>query len=459
MKIKLHNTLSGAKEDFEPIGDKVKMFVCGPTVYDLSHIGHAKTYIQMDVIARTLRQVGYELMYLQNITDIDDKIIARAKEQGVEWHELKSRFERSYLEDMQTLNVTSVDKYARATDYMDNIIKQVQALLGKGHAYTIDDDGIYFEITTFPEYGKLSKRRDTKSDDAQSRIDESDRKRGWNDFCLWKFSKADEPFWDAPFGSGRPGWHIEDTAISEHHFGPQYDIHGGAVDLIFPHHEAEITQMESVSGLQPFVRFWLHTGFLNLKDKKMAKSLGNFYTIREITDKGFEPMALRLLILQSHYRSSIDFSWELLETATNRLREIQAVADLRWQLKATTTASEGLDFTAFGRRLMDRMADDIDTPRALAELSAHLSAISDRLVSVNESPQFMDYLELLDSLFGLNLLQSEDINTEQKGLIKERENARDKGDYDSSDLLRKELNKQGLEVRDTSAGTIWQRKG
>jgi len=242
--MKLYNTLSKKIEEFKPLNDKgVNLFVCGPTVYDLSHIGHAKTYIQLDILARVLKALEYEVFYLQNITDIDDKIIARAKEKSISWDALARHFEGEYLKDMEALGNVSVAKYVRATDYMVDIIKQVQTLMDKGHAYKIDD-GIYFEISTFPEYGKLSGRKEVQENDAESRIDQSGHKRGWNDFCLWKFSKPDEPVWDAPFGKGRPGWHIEDTAITEHFFGPQYDIHGGGVDLIFPHHEAEITQME-----------------------------------------------------------------------------------------------------------------------------------------------------------------------------------------------------------------------
>lgn len=455
--VKLHNTLDSSVNEVKQSNETLKMFVCGPTVYDLAHIGHAKTYIQMDVIARTLRSAGYELYYLQNITDIDDKIITRAKEQKRDWQDLSEEFEDSYHRDMATLNINSVDRYARATEHIAGIIQQVETLLDKGHAYIIDNDGIYFEISTFPEYGKLSGRQDIQSDDAQSRIDDSEKKRGWNDFCLWKFSKSGEPTWQAPFGDGRPGWHIEDTAITEHYFGPQYDIHGGAIDLIFPHHEAEITQMESASGKKPFVGTWVHSGFLNVQGDKMSKSQGNFITIKDVLDKGYDPMALRLLMLQSHYRSGIDFSWDMLDEADSRMRQLRSVADLRWQpIKADNPPPE-LDFDKYRGDFLDKMANDINTPDALAEISVRFNTISSQLIASNQLEQFSQYLRLIDDVFGLNLLDSTDITAEQKQLIDERETARQSGDYETADRLREQLKQQGLELRDSPYGAVWAR--
>ena len=450
--MKLYNTLTRKVEEFTPMnGKKVNFFVCGPTVYDLSHLGHAKTYIQMDTLARTLRALDYEVFYLQNITDIDDKIIARAEEKGESWKELSHKFEAKYFEDMKSLNVTSVSKYAKATDYIDNIIRQVQTLLDKGHAYIIED-GIYFEIKTFPGYGKLSGRTEVKKDDAQTRIDHSDEKRGWNDFCVWKFSKPDEPVWEAPFGKGRPGWHIEDTAISEHFFGPQYDIHGGAVDLIFPHHEAEITQMESISGKEPFVRYWTHVGFLNINSAKMAKSTGNFFTIRDVLAKGYDPMAIRLLMLQSHYRSAVNFSWDELDAAQNRLKTYQAMADLRWQ--TTETSSPGSTLLADTKlQVITAMSNDLDAPEALA----HLSKLESQwLRLLSESKESIDqFLQFLDSIFGLELRKGADINDEQSKFLNDYEAARQAKDWQTSDKLRERLKAQGLGVRDTDLKSIW----
>lgn len=449
--MKLYNTLTKKIEDIKPKSEnKLNYFVCGPTVYDLSHIGHAKTYVQFDVIARVLRRQGFDVFYLQNITDIDDKIIARAKEKGVSWDDISAKYENEYYTDMKLLNNTSVSKYAKATDYIPQIIKQVRVLLDKGHAYKIDD-GVYFEVATFKEYGKLSGRQEIKEDDAQSRIDESDQKRGWNDFCLWKFSKPGEPSWDSPFGSGRPGWHIEDTAITEHFFGPQYELHGGAIDLIFPHHEAEITQMESISGKVPFVSHWVHTGFLNIDSAKMSKSKGNFFTIREVIEKKYDPMALRLLVLQSHYRSAINFSWELLDAAQNRLNNLRAMSDLLWQPVSKRKNSALFDT----KPIIDALTDDLDTPKALAALSSVEHKVNDDLIHQQDTKAFKDYLKFVDEVLGLNLSETRDITDAQKTLIKKREGARANIDWESADRFRDELAKDGIHLRDTEFGTVW----
>ena len=265
MTLKLYNTLTRKKEIFKPIKSKeIKMFVCGPTVYDYSHLGHAKTYIQFDLIAKYFRWKGYKLFYVENITDIDDKIIKKADLEKISWEKVRTLYEKYFLEDMKELNINSVDKYARATDYMENILSQVKRLIKKGFAYKISD-GWYFDLSKDEDYGKLAKRKDLKEDDSVSRIDENKEKRNFGDFCLWKFSKPGEPVWESEIGNGRPGWHIEDTAITEKEFGEQYDLHGGGIDLIFPHHEAEIAQMESISGKKPLVRYWMHTGFLKMR--------------------------------------------------------------------------------------------------------------------------------------------------------------------------------------------------
>ncbi|MDN5275831.1 MAG: cysS2 [Candidatus Saccharibacteria bacterium] len=463
MTVRLHNTMTRTVEEFQPIGGIVKLFVCGPTVYDFSHLGHAKTYVQFDVLARMLRAHNYEVTYLQNITNIDDKILVRAAERDMDWMGLADQFYDEYLTDMTVLNNTSVDRYAKATDYIDDIVRQVTVLFDKGHAYEIPGDGIYFEIATFPEYGKLSGRHDVEQNDAQSRIDDSPDKRGWNDFCLWKFSRAGEPSWDAPFGSGRPGWHIEDTAITEHHFGPQYDIHGGAIDLIFPHHEAELTQMESASGKVPFVKHWVHSGFLTVDGEKMSKSLGNFSTIREILDNGTDPMAIRLYMLQSHYRSPVNFTLENLGAAKNRLDNWRSLAVLRHQLHDTIRAdSHGyLDdseasFAAAHQTLLGALADDLNTPEALKLIDETFSGIVLTDPRQLHQPSFVTYLELIDDVLGLQLLKSTpDIDDESKQLLIERNRARDEQQWDRSDELRKDLEARNIAVRDSIHGTIW----
>jgi len=463
--LRLHNTLTRKVEDFVPRnGTKVNLFVCGPTVYDLSHLGHAKTYIQMDTLARVLKQNDYDLFYLQNITDIDDKIIIRSSEKKIDWQELRSTFQDEYIKDMTSLNNTSVTEYARATDYIEDIIGQVNRLIDKGHAYTIDGDGIYFEISTFPDYGKLSGRSEVKKDDAQTRIDESDNKRGWNDFCLWKFSKEGEPVWDAPFGAGRPGWHIEDTAITEHFFGPQYDIHGGAVDLIFPHHEAEITQMESISDKVPMVKYWTHTGFLNIDSEKMAKSAGNFYTIRQVIEKGYNPMAIRLFMLQSHYRSPINFTFDNLDAAVNRLNNWRNIAALRHQTHDTlrdddekSTDERSVSLYATAQAMVETLNDDLNTPEALTIIDEAFSRLANARLDDIHQHALTQLLETIDDTLGLNLLTSTpDIDEDTKRLIIEREQARAKADWKQSDKLRDEIQKSGIAIRDTASGPIWE---
>jgi len=312
--IKLYNTLSRKKEAVRPkSGKKLNLFVCGITPYDQTHIGHARTYIVFDAFVRFLRLKGYKAFYLQNITDIEDKIIKRAKIAKVRPLQLARKFEKEYLNDMKALGILSVSKYARATAHIPEIISQVQRLLEKGYAYEVKGDGMYYNIAKFKEYGKLSGRTIGQAEDAVSRIDESVQKRNKGDFALWKFEvKAEhDPAWLSPWGPGRPGWHIEDTAITEKYFGSQYDLHGGARDLIFPHHEAEIAQMEAISGKKPMAKHWMHSGFLTVKGEKMSKSLGNFITVQEFLKK-HSLRALRLLVLKTHYRSPIDYSESIL---------------------------------------------------------------------------------------------------------------------------------------------------
>lgn len=367
------------------------MFVCGPTVYDFSHLGHAKTYIQFDFLARYLRYMGYKVTYVQNITDIDDKIIQRAFEQNVDPNILAQEYEKYYLEDMAVLNNISVDKYARAHDYIPQIVDQVKRLLAKGAAYKISD-GYYFDIQQFEDYGKLSGRLSLEPGDAISRIDENQEKRSPGDFCLWKFRKSDEPYWSTELGEGRPGWHIEDTAITESELGSQYDLHGGAMDLIFPHHEAEIAQMESASGLKPMVRYWLHTGFLNIKAEKMSKSLGNFITIREVMKKGVPPLALRYLFLLSHYRTPTNFSFEALEAAQNAYNKLKKFV--------TALPTGGSIDEGYKNKFKDKLENDLNTPQALAVV---WGLVKDSKVSPeNKLATILDF----DKVLGLGLISS-----------------------------------------------------
>lgn len=449
--MKIYNTLTRRKEEFAPInGNEINFFVCGPTVYDYSHLGHAKTYTQFDFIVRYLRYLGYEVYYLQNITDIDNKIIKRAKETNVDWRQLSKKYEKLHLKDMKRLNNTSVTKYAPASGYIKEIVKQVEILLDKGYAYKIDD-GIYFETSKFPDYGKLSGRTKLGKSDSVSRIDENSQKRGWNDFCLWKFSKPNEPSWETEIGKGRPGWHIEDTAITEKFFGPQYDMHGGAEDLIIPHHEAEIAQMESISGKKPLVKYWMHTAFLKVNGAKMSKSLGNFYTIDDIVKKGFDPLSLRYLFLGAHYRDTLNFTWDSLSAAQNGLEKLRArVVDLKSETTRTVLSEEKQkkidEFRSDFRRAMD---DDINTPKALA---AVWSMLKSNIPSVDKLDLLFDFDEVLG--FNLRQLSNTEVQTPDKikALIEKRETLRKEGKWREADKLRAEIEKAGYKIEDASAG-------
>jgi len=421
------------------------MFVCGPTVYDYSHIGHAKTYVQFDVIVRYLRYLGFDVFYLQNITDIDDKIIQRANELGITTKELSEKMEIEYYRDMKSVLVTSVTKYSRATDFIDSILKQVKTLLEGGFAYKIND-GIYFDLSKFKEYGKLSGRTTPEAEDAVTRIDESVQKKNKGDFCLWKKSKPDEPKWDSPFGfSGRPGWHIEDTAITESHFGPQYDIHGGARDLIFPHHEAEIAQMEAASGKKPFVKYWLHTGFLTANGHKMAKSLGNFVTIKDAL-KSWTSQELRFFYISAHYRSPIDYSEKSLDKARKSLEKLnefmQKVNHGKDSFDAELIEETRKEFT-------EAMDDDFDTPRAIA-------VVFDFVRKVNKAgggKKAYAFMKEVDEIFSiLTEAEEEKVPKEIVEFVKNREKARQGNDFKKADEFREKIKQAGYAVEDTTKG-------
>ena len=447
MDIYLTNTLTRKKEKFVSInGEKVNLFVCGPTVYDYPHLGNAKTYTQFDFLARYLRYVGFEVFYLQNITDIDDKILVRAGELNVGWNKLTEKYEKIYMEDMKKLNNLSVTKYARATDYIEQIVKQVKTLAEKGYAYTIDD-GVYFEISRFPDYGKLSGRTELKEGDSVSRIDKNSQKRGWNDFCLWKFSKLDEPSWKTEMGAGRPGWHIEDTAITETFFGSQYDIHGGAEDLIIPHHEAEIAQMESASGKIPLVRYWLHAAFLMVDGRKMSKSLGNFYTISDIMKRGFDPLVLRYLFLGAHYRDPLNFTWESLSAAQNGLGRLQTtVYGLRQSERTTLSDEKNEKVIEFREKFVSALADDLNTPKALA-------VMWEMIKSNIPSEDKHDLAISFDEVLGLGLsktqkLRKSKIPSNIKILIAKRDKLRKEGRFEEADKIREKIKNLDYNIQD-----------
>ena len=455
--LKIYNTLTRKKEVFKPLkGKRVKVFCCGPTVYDDAHLGHAKTYVQVDVLVKYLRYKKYKVFYLQNITDVDDKIIKRAAEKNLSWREVGSRYEASYLEDMKRLGVNSVNKYARATEYIGEIVSQVERLIKKGVAYEISD-GYYFDLKKFKGYGKLAKRMGQEQDDAVSRIDENAEKRNKGDFCLWKFSKPGEPAWETRIGAGRPGWHVEDTAITEKELGQQYDLHGGGMDLIFPHHEAEIAQMESLSGKVPFVKYWVHIGFLKINKEKMSKSLGNFWTIKDVLQK-YDPKVLRFFLLSTHYRGTVDVSEQSLLQAKNSLQRVHDFVRMLEHYpggKAGKKASGLLKKTE--KSVEEALDDNLETARAFASIFELIREanilIAEKKLSKKQAKDMLTYFKKLDAVFGI-LKEKEEIPSGIQELVAQREKARKSRQWQEADRLRQELRKEGYLVEDTAEGPV-----
>lgn len=465
--IKIYNTLSRRKETIKLLHKKkVNLFVCGPTVYDFSHIGHARTCIVFDFFAKYLKKLGFEVFYLQNITNIDDKIIIRARERGVLPEDLAETFFKEYLKDMKLIGVDSVKKYAKATDYIKAIISQVERLLEKGYAYLLPDDGIYFDISKFKNYGKLSGRSALQAEDAVSRIDYSKNKRNRGDFCLWKFSSVKEPKWDAPFGKGRPGWHIEDTAITEKFFGPQYDIHGAAQDLIFPHHEAEIAQMEALSGKKPLARYWMHIGFLTIQGQKMSKSLGNTITIDTFL-KRHSYRFLRFWVAKNLWRAPIDYSESsIIEVKSNMekieefLRKIKNVKKIKPENKKLNLALKKVR-----EQFYKSLNDDFNTPKAFGILFEFIKEGNKFLdkgeASKKNATQIYEFFKEINVIFNIidfNNLARSPIPNEVKKLVQEREAQRDLKNWQKADEIRNEIEKYGFLVEDTKEGVMVKRK-
>lgn len=463
VQIKLFDTLSGHKETLSS-QKRLNIFVCGPTVYDYLHIGNGRTYLVFDAFVKFLRSQKIKAFYLQNITDIDDKIIVRAKEKNIKPSTLATQFKKVYKSNMKALGVTAVDTYAPATKFIPQIVTQVETLIKKGHVYKIEDDGYYFDVKTFPDYGKLSRRTVEAAEDGVTRIDESVNKRNRADFCVWKFSKPGEPFWKTSLGSGRPGWHIEDTAISEHFFGPQYDIHGGGIDLKFPHHEAEIAQQESASGKKPFVKTWMHVGALTVNGKKMSKSLGNFITIEDFLSK-HSGETLRLLSLQNHYRSPLNYTEESALSAEEAWSSIlQFIEKLRFTEKSKTKAKQARfveEIKNTESKFREALEDDFNTPEALAALFGLINKVQNSLyeTSKGESKKIRLLFEKSLESMGFSLKSSLKIPSKIKSMTLKREECRRFKQFVQADSLRKEIDKLGYVIEDTPQGPfVWPKR-
>jgi len=461
MTLMVYNSLTGDKTEFKPLhGNRVNMFVCGPTVYDHSHIGHARTYVVFDTIVRYLKYKGYSVFYIMNITDIDDKMIQKANEEGKEVKEVAERYTELFFQDMGLLGVDQVNYYGKATEHVPEILDQIKVLMDKGIAYPMNES-VYFEVNKFEEFGKLSRQK-LDMLQAGARVTLAEEKLNPEDFALWKAYKAGEPFWDSPYGKGRPGWHVEDTAISITYFGSQYDIHGGGRDLIFPHHDSEIAIAESVTGVKPFVKYWFHTGFLNVRGEKMSKSLGNFITIKGILER-FEPEVLRFFLMYTHYRKPIDFDYELLDEAkaaytrlSNTMAQLQMLAGNEGKEDPellSTIAKRKAEF-------MTAMDDDFNTREAMAalfELGREVNGFIDKDRTAGFS-QALETFKELGGILGLSFTsgqRSEVLSNLVEEMIKVREKARKSKDFATSDSIRDQLKKAGIVLEDGAEGTTW----
>lgn len=453
--MKLYNSLTEKKEELgEPLDGKTfKMYVCGPTVYDYAHLGHARVAVVFDAFKRYLVSKGCKVYYLQNITDIDDKIIDRARKEKVTAKHIARKFEKEYKHNMKILNVASVDKYPRASDYIKEIQRQIEGLMNKGYAYKTSS-GIYFEVKKFADYGKLSKQNLDELRPSY-RIEPDPEKKDVLDFALWKFKKTDdEPSWDSPWGEGRPGWHIEDTAITQKHFGPQYDIHGGGMDLKFPHHEAEIAQQESLSGKKPLARIWMHIGLLLSGGKKMSKSLNNFLTINDFLKK-YPASVFRLLVLSHQYRSPIDYSSKMADDAMQNLISLsQTVAKLPM---ADGVSPSGIKISEYEKKFEEKMNDDFNTPEALAVIFSFVRNANKIIWSLNrnEANELKTWIDQKLKILGIKPLKPK-IPLKIKWLSRKRELLRRKKQFVKADALRKKIEELGYIIEDTPNGPfVW----
>lgn len=467
MVLRVYNTKSRSVEEFKPArGNRVYIFVCGPTVYDHSHVGHARTYLAYDIIVRYLRSRGYSVFYLMNITDIDDKIINRANASGEDPLQLADRFTKEFSRDMEALGITSVNLYAKASEHIPEITAQISTLIQKGYAYQVDGD-VYFDVSKFPGYGELSGQNIDQL--VMHRIDPDSRKKNVVDFALWKSQKPGEPAWDSPWGRGRPGWHIEDTAITTTYFGPQYDLHGGGLDLVFPHHEAEIAQAEAATGAKPLVKYWLHGGLLMVSGTRMGKSMGNFITIKDALLK-HDHEALRLYYAMSHYRSQLEFDDAHIAQAEQVLDKLRSVYGHFRTLLQTSDLNDNADVEKDIEQLTGRamqtfvesMDDDFNTPRALAAIIAYAKDMEPhaaRKVGRRSLELIVKTFDYFGDVFGIfrpiSARESRAFEELLKVLLKTREDARRRGDWTTSDRIRDSLMKLGIGLEDTPTGARW----
>ena len=468
--MKIFNTLTRQKEEFVPLEEgKVKMYVCGPTVYNLIHIGNARPMIIFDTVRRYLEYKGYEVNYVSNFTDVDDKIIKKAIEEGVSAEEISQRYIEECKKDMAGMNVKPATTHPQATQEIDGMISMIQTLMDKGYAYAVADGTVYFRVKKFKEYGKLSHKN---LDDLQSgfralQVSGEDQKEDPLDFVLWKPKKEGEPFWKSPWCDGRPGWHIECSVMSKKYLGEEIDIHAGGEDLVFPHHENEIAQSECCNGV-PFAKYWMHNAFLNIDNRKMSKSLGNFRTVRQIGEQ-YDLQVLRFFMLNAHYRSPLNFSADLMESSKNALERItDAAARLRDRQAAASVQEASEDEkkmmqeeAAFVTKFEEAMDDDFNTADALAAVF-ELVKFGNTNVQEGSSAEFaahtLEVMTKLCDVLGLILDKKEEfLDEEIENLIAERQAARKAKDFARADEIRGLLLDKGIELKDTREGVKWKR--
>lgn len=465
--MQIYNTLTRKKEEFVPLsGNRVTLYTCGPTVYDFFHVGNARVFITFDMVRKYLKFRGYDVTFVQNFTDIDDKMIKRANEEGTTVKELGDRFIKEYFKDAGSLGIDKADVHPRATEHIDDIINIIKKLQEKGYAYEVDGD-VYYDTRKFTEYGKLS-HQNIDELEAGARIEPGEKKRDPMDFALWKAKKPGEPAWPSPWGEGRPGWHIECSVMSMKYLGETLDIHGGGPDLIFPHHENEIAQSEAATG-KPFARFFMHVGYLNINNQKMSKSLGNFFTVRDILKK-YRPEVLRFFMLSSHYRSPINFSEDLMQQAKNSLERLyNGLYNMEHLEKSTQDRDISPEEAQYLEKLqnhknkfIEAMDDDFNTADAIASL---FDIVREFNISVNESSsrriitQTKEMLISLGEILGLfeKFSKTQLLDEEIEKKIQERQEARKAKNFALADKIRDELKAQGIILEDTPSGVRWKR--
>ena len=468
--MKIYNTLTRRKEEFVPLEPgKVKMYVCGPTVYNLIHIGNARPMIVFDTVRRYFEYKGYDVNYVSNFTDVDDKIINKAIEEGTDADTISKRYIEECKKDMKALNVKPATKNPLATEEICGMLDMIQTLIEKGYAYAAADGTVYFRVKKFKDYGKLSHKNleDLQSGFREIKVTGEEGKEDPNDFVLWKPKKEGEPFWESPWCEGRPGWHIECSVMAKHYLGEEIDIHAGGEDLIFPHHENEIAQSEAANG-KPFARYWMHNAFLNIDNRKMSKSLGNFFTVREICEK-YDPQVLRFFMLSAHYRSPLNFSAELMEASKNGLDRIltgmEKLRETEAKVSQDSLSPEEEENKAKGEALAAKyeaaMEDDFNTADAISAVF-ELIKLANSTVTEESSKAYVSWLkeelERLCEVLGIETEKKKEVlDAEIERMIEERQAARKAKNFALADEIRGRLLEMGIILEDTREGVKWKR--